>query len=83
MDGTALFDFALKDGIFAALFVSLYLYQLRESRRLQDDAKNRENRLMGFMDSLSEQFEALARQYEKLSVDVTAIKDEIKDARRD
>ncbi|KAF6658853.1 BhlA/UviB family holin-like peptide [Paenibacillus polymyxa] len=36
---------ALKDGIFAVLFVALFLYQLRESRRIQDDGKDRESRI--------------------------------------
>ena len=82
MDGTtAMLDFALKDGLFAALFVSLYFYQLKESRRAQDDAKGREDRLMGFMDELGTQFETLAKQYERISSDVHEIKGELKDVR--
>lgn len=42
---TALINAALKDGIFAVLFVALFLYQLREARRMMDDAKLREERM--------------------------------------
>ncbi|KTS84422.1 hypothetical protein NS115_03550 [Paenibacillus jamilae] len=69
-----LIDAALKDGLWAVLFVSLYLYQLK-------DAKTRENKLMNFIDEISAQFEALARQYERLSEDVRTIKDDIKSRR--
>lgn len=68
---------ALKDGLWALLFVSLYMYQLNESRRNQDEAKSRENKMMTFIDEISAQFEKLARQYEKLSEDVRTIKDDI------
>jgi hypothetical protein len=66
-----LIDAALKDGLWALLFVSLYLYQLK-------DAKTRENKLMKFIDEISAQFEKLARQYERLSSDVKTIKNDIK-----
>ncbi|MCM3784303.1 BhlA/UviB family holin-like peptide [Neobacillus mesonae] len=42
---TALINAALKDGIFAVLFVALFLYQLREARRMSDEAKAREERI--------------------------------------
>ncbi|MFS0841180.1 BhlA/UviB family holin-like peptide [Paenibacillus sp. 1P03SA] len=73
MDQTII-DAALKDGLWAVLFVSLFLYNLKES-------KTRENKLMNFIDEISKQFEALAKQYERLSEDVRTIKDDIKSRR--
>lgn len=70
-----LVDLALKDGIFALLFVALFLYQLRES-------KSRENRLMNFIDEITEKFETLSKQYERLSEDVRSIRDGISSRRQ-
>jgi chromosome segregation ATPase len=78
---TNLINAALKDGLWAALFISLYLYQLKESRRNQDDAQAREGKLMTFIDEISSQFEKLARQYERLSEDVREIKNDISERR--
>nr|WP_243237431.1 BhlA/UviB family holin-like peptide [Heliobacterium chlorum] len=69
---------ALQQGLWAALFVSLYLYQLQEGRRHQTEAKGREDKLTAFLSEMSKQFEALARQYERLSEDVQDIKTEIR-----
>lgn len=68
------YEAALKEGLWAVLFVSLYLYQLR-------DSKTRENKLMKFIDEISVQFEKLAKQYDRLSDDVKAIKDGMKGRR--
>ncbi|WP_170292125.1 BhlA/UviB family holin-like peptide [Heliobacterium mobile] len=77
MDG--LLTEALSQGLWASLFVSLYLYQLQESRRLQAEARNREDRLTDFLKDISKQFEILAKQYERLSDDVQIIKSEIRE----
>lgn len=69
---------ALSQGLWATLFVSLYLYQLQESRRLQTEAKLREDKLTDFLIDVSKQFEILALQYQKLSGDVQEIKVEIR-----
>ncbi|MTV47858.1 hypothetical protein GJ688_02520 [Heliobacillus mobilis] len=69
---------AVEQGIWALLFVSLYLYQLQDSRRLQFDAKERENKLTDFLRDITRQFELLAKQYERLSDDVQEIKSEIR-----
>lgn len=77
----SLINAALKDGLWAALFISLYLYQLRESQRYQEDAQAREGKLMVFIEQISAQFEKLARQYERLSEDVREIKIDISERR--
>ncbi|MBC9785495.1 hypothetical protein H1S01_13385 [Heliobacterium chlorum] len=77
MDG--LLAEALSQGLWASLFVSLYLYQLQESRRLQAEARSREDRLTNFLKDISKQFEILAKQYERLSDDVQIIKSEIRE----
>jgi len=66
---------ALEQGLWAVLFVSLFFYQLRES-------KHREERLMGFIDKITEQFESLDRRTDKIACDVTDIKQEMKDGRK-
>jgi hypothetical protein len=63
---------ATKEGLFASLFVALFIYQII-------DGRNRETRLMNFMDKLSEQFGTLATQYEKLAEDVDEIRKDMKD----
>jgi hypothetical protein len=70
---------ALQQGLWAVLFVSLYVYQLKDSRRLQDEARVREEKLTGFITDITKQFENLARQFENMSNDISEIKDEIKD----
>ncbi|MBC9786451.1 hypothetical protein GJ688_13630 [Heliobacillus mobilis] len=77
MDG--LLAEALSQGLWATLFVSLYLYQLQESRRLQTEARGREDKLTDFLRDISKQFEILAKQYERLSDDVQIIKSEIRE----
>ncbi|MZP28678.1 hypothetical protein GTO91_02955 [Heliobacterium undosum] len=74
-----LISVALEQGLWAALFVSLYLYQLNDSRRLQSEAKVREDKLTDFLKDVSRQFEVLAKQYEKLSCDVQEIKIDIRE----
>ncbi|QGG47660.1 BhlA/UviB family holin-like peptide [Heliorestis convoluta] len=73
---------ALEQGLWALLFVSLYLYQLNESRRLQADAKEREVKLTNFLQDMTRQFELLAMQYERLSDNVQEIKSEIRERGR-
>lgn len=68
---SALLELASRESLFAVLFVALFIYQIADSR-------NREKRLMSFMDDITRQFEILARQYENLSDDVEEIKDGMK-----
>jgi outer membrane murein-binding lipoprotein Lpp len=67
-----LLDLASKESLFAVMFVALFLYQIVDSRK-------REERLMNFIDAISQQFENLARQYEKLAEDVDEIRQDVKD----
>ena len=62
-----LLELASKEGLFAVMFVALFIYQILDSR-------NREKRLMDFMDEITKQFEHLAKQYEKLAEDVDEIR---------
>lgn len=71
-----LLELASKEGLFAVLFVALFVYQILDSR-------NREKRLMDFMDEITKQFEALARQYEKLAEDVDEIRKDMHQIFRD
>lgn len=70
-----LMSLASKEGLFAVMFITLFLFQIVESRK-------REDRLMRFVDSISEQFEKLANQYEKLADDVDEIRVDMKDLSR-
>ena len=67
-----LISLATKEGIFALMFVGLFLYQIYDSR-------NREKRLMDFISEITRQFETLARQYEKLAEDVDEIRIDLKE----
>ncbi|MGG3561643.1 BhlA/UviB family holin-like peptide [Neobacillus rhizosphaerae] len=67
-----LMSLASKEGLFAVMFVALFLYQILDSRK-------REERLMNFIDNISSQFESLAKQYEKLADDVDEIRQDMKD----
>lgn len=67
-----LLSLASKEGLFAVMFVALFLYQLFDSR-------NREKRLMDFISEITKQFETLARQYEKLAEDVDEIRIDLKE----
>lgn len=69
-----LFNYAFKEGVWAVLFVSLYYYQLKESRRLQEDAKQREDKLTAFIHDITKQFEGLTEQYQRMANDVNDIK---------
>jgi hypothetical protein len=64
-----LMEFGLKDGIFVGLFVWLLIYVLNTS-------KERESRLLTFLDGMKEEFAKLVGSYESLSKDVNEMKDE-------
>jgi dihydroorotase len=70
-----LFSLASKEGLFAVMFVALFIYQIMDSR-------NREKKLMDFISEITKQFEALARQYEKLAEDVDEIRQDMKEVFR-
>ncbi len=74
---TTLIGAALQQGLWAALFVSLYLYQLKSNGSQQDAAKGREDKLYTFITDITKQFEILAKQYEHMSEDIREIKTEI------
>lgn len=68
---------AVQQGLWAVLFVSLFLYQLKEGRRREDIATERESKLASFITEISKQFEILAKQYERMSEDIREIKCDI------
>ena len=78
MDLGPLVRFATEQGIWAALFVTLYVYQLRESRRILDESKSREERLMSFLDDITKQFDRLSWQFERIAKDVEEIKSDLR-----
>lgn len=67
---TILLEFGLKDGIFVGLFIWLLIYVLNTS-------KDRENRLLTFLDDMKGEFAKLVASYEKLSNDVAEIREDI------
>ena len=70
----AIIKAALEQGIWAALFVSLFYYQLKES-------KHREERLMAFIDDIAQQFKILDSRTSKISCDIDDIKHQLKGRR--
>jgi hypothetical protein len=66
----ALMEFGLKDGIFVALFLWLFIKTMKQSEK-------REEKLYSFLESMREEFSKLVKSYEKLSYDVAEIREEI------
>lgn len=78
MDFGPLIKFAMEQGFWAVLFVSLFVYVLRES-------KTREDRLMSFLNDITrqfnditEQFKRLSWQYDRIARDVDEIKSDLR-----
>ena len=71
---TVVIEAALEQGIWAVMFVSLFFYQLRES-------KHREERLMAFIDDIAQQFKILDSRTTKISSDLDDIKHQLKSRR--
>ena len=71
MDLTPVMRFAVDQGFLAVLFVFLLGYVLRES-------KNREEKLMTFLDNITEQFKKLSRQFDRIAHDVEEIKSDLR-----
>lgn len=80
---------ATKQGLWAVLYVSLYVYTLFESKRrenqlrddynkLRDESRSREDKLTEFITEITKQYERLATGIDRLTLDVDEIKDEIK-----
>jgi hypothetical protein len=80
---------AAKQGLWAILYVTLFIYVLTESKRrenrlrddyneLRNESRERENKLTDFIHDISKQFERLARGVERLTLDVDEIKDELR-----
>lgn len=69
-----LIEFGLKDGIFVGLFVWLLIYVLNTN-------KERETKLYKFLDDMRGEFSKLVASYERLSGDVSEIKDDIEATR--
>lgn len=71
---SVLVDMANTQGIWAALFIFLFMYQLRENKASRDESKLREDKLITFINEISKNFERLAAQYGRLTEDVDYIK---------
>lgn len=89
LGGDVLLAEAARQGLWAILYVSLFVYTLKESKRreerlrndymeLKEESRDRENKLTTFIVDITKQYERLATGVEKLSVDVDDIKDELK-----
>lgn len=65
-----LLEFGLKDGVFAGMFIWLFIHQLRTSQK-------REDKLYTFLDDMKVEFAKLVGSYETLSIDVTEIREEL------
>lgn len=87
--GDALLAEAAKQGLWAILYVSLFVYTLYESKRrekrlrddyesLREESRDRENKLTTFITDITNQYERLATGVERLTLDVDEIKDELK-----
>lgn len=63
-------EFGLKDGIFAGMFIWLFIYQLKSSTK-------REDKLYKFLDDMKIEFAKLVGSYERLSEDVNEIRTEL------
>lgn len=71
---STLVEMANTQGIWAALFIFLFMYQLRENKTSRDESKLREDKLITFINDISKNFEKLAAQYGRLTEDVDYIK---------
>lgn len=87
--GDVLLAEAAKQGLWAILYVTLFVYTLMESRRrenrlrsdyesLRGESRDRENKLTSFITDITKQFERLATGVERLTLDVDEIKDELR-----
>ena len=63
-------EFGIKEGLFAGMFIWLFLHQLRTSQA-------REDKLFNFLDEMKIEFGKLVGSYESLSKDVSDIKTEL------
>lgn len=72
-----IFEIATKQGIWAILFISLFYYQLKESRRREQESIEREGKVLNFITEITKEFEGLVNQYERLADDVQDIKQKI------
>lgn len=72
-----LFQIATSQGVWAAMFIFLFIYQLRESKTTRDEARVREDKLVTFITDMSKNFENLAAEYCRLATDVDYIKVEV------
>lgn len=77
-------EMAGSNGIWATLFITLFLYQIKENKTarvrhetLLDESHKREHKLIDFLHDMSSNFEKLTSQYERLADDVDYIKVEI------
>jgi len=61
-------------GVWAALFILLLIYQLKENREARAEAKVRETYLTGFITEMCKNYENLSEQYSRLSKDIGYIK---------
>jgi hypothetical protein len=65
-----LLNFGVQDGIFAGLFIWLFLKQMKQSEA-------REEKLYSFLEDMKKEFARLVSSYEKLSSDVAEIREKL------
>ena len=73
----SLFEIATSQGLWAALFIFMLVYQLRENKVGREESRGREDKLINFINEISKNFEKLAEDYSRLAVDVDYIKVEV------
>lgn len=64
-------------GVWAALFILLLVYQLKENREARAEAKERETYLVGFITEMCKNFENLSEQYARLADDLGYLKTQL------
>ncbi|SCY88680.1 BhlA/UviB family holin-like peptide [Alkaliphilus peptidifermentans] len=68
---------AQSQGLWAALFIFLFLHQIKENKQARVEAAEREDKLINFITNMSANFESLAAQYKNLAKDVDYIKTKV------
>lgn len=74
-------EFGLKEGLFAGMFIWLFLHHMKTSSAREDKqaktSEAREDKLFAFLDEMKVEFAKLVGSYEAISKDVSEIKQEL------
>lgn len=93
LDGTLLAE-AAKNGLWAVLYVSLYIYTLREARRQEMNARERENKLREEYNQFREEsrerenklqafINEMTKQYERITLAVERLTLDVEDIKHE